>query len=143
MLQQAGQALHDMLERSTRFDIFQLADAALAGNSRRALNILDSLLLTGTEPILILWALARDLRLLTRCVHEHAKGIGLVCDFQFILCPGKKRKPLLQAAIQRHDSASCQKWLMQAALLDQIIKGAAPGNTRDALFSLTEGLAGK
>jgi DNA polymerase III subunit delta len=49
---------------SARFDVFQLGEAALAGDGARALHMLAGLRAEGTEATLVLWALnkaARDL----------------------------------------------------------------------------------
>jgi DNA polymerase-3 subunit delta len=47
---------------SARFDVFQLGDAALAGDVTRALRILGGLRSEGVEPVLALWSLAREIR---------------------------------------------------------------------------------
>jgi DNA polymerase-3 subunit delta len=47
---------------SARYDVFQLAEAAAAGDAERALRILLGLKGEGVEPTLILWALMRELR---------------------------------------------------------------------------------
>ena len=47
---------------SARYDVFQLAEAAGAGDAARALHILLGLKSEGVEPTLILWALVRELR---------------------------------------------------------------------------------
>jgi DNA polymerase III subunit delta len=47
---------------SARYDVFQLAEAASAGDAARALRILLGLKSEGVEPTLILWALVRELR---------------------------------------------------------------------------------
>ncbi|HET9475134.1 MAG TPA: DNA polymerase III subunit delta, partial [Steroidobacteraceae bacterium] len=47
---------------SARFDVFQLGDAALAGELTRALRILAGLRSEGVEPTLVLWSLAREIR---------------------------------------------------------------------------------
>ncbi len=47
---------------SARFDVFQLAEAAAAGDAVRALRVLMGLKSEGVEPTLILWALLRELR---------------------------------------------------------------------------------
>ncbi len=47
---------------SSRFDVFQLGEAALAGDTARALRIVDGLRAEGVEPTLVLWSLTRELR---------------------------------------------------------------------------------
>lgn len=49
---------------SARFDVFGLTDAVLNGEPAHALRMLEGLRGEGVEPPVILWALARELRLL-------------------------------------------------------------------------------
>ncbi|WP_176518450.1 DNA polymerase III subunit delta, partial [Pseudomonas faucium] len=49
---------------SARFDVFGLVDAILNGEATHALRMLEGLRGEGVEPPVILWALARELRLL-------------------------------------------------------------------------------
>jgi len=47
---------------SARFDVFKLGEAVRAGEAGRALRILECLRAEGGEAVLVLWALARELR---------------------------------------------------------------------------------
>ena len=47
---------------SARYDVFQVAEAAAAGDARRSMHILLGLKNEGAEPTLVLWALPRELR---------------------------------------------------------------------------------
>ena len=47
---------------SARYDVFQLGESVLAGEAPRALHMLAGLRAEGTEPTLVLWALAKALR---------------------------------------------------------------------------------
>ena len=49
---------------SSRYDVFKLVEAALAGDAKRALRILGGLRAEGMEPIIVFWALGRELSLL-------------------------------------------------------------------------------
>jgi len=49
---------------SSRYDVYKLVDAALAGDAKRAVRILGGLKAEGVEPVIIFWALGRELRLL-------------------------------------------------------------------------------
>lgn len=46
---------------SARFDVFQLGEAALGADVPRALRILAGLHSEGTEPVLVLWSLSREI----------------------------------------------------------------------------------
>ena len=49
---------------SSRYDVYKLVDAALAGDAQRALRILGGLRAEGVEPVIVFWALGRELRML-------------------------------------------------------------------------------
>ena len=55
-------ALAASVADSARFDVFQLGEAVLAGESTRALRMLAGLRAEGTEPTLALWALTKAVR---------------------------------------------------------------------------------
>ncbi len=55
-------AVQASIGESARFDVFQLGEAALAGDVPRALRILGGLRSEGTEATLVLWSLAREIR---------------------------------------------------------------------------------
>ena len=59
---------------SARYDIFELVDTALLGDAPRVARIMEGLHGEGVEPILILWALVREIRALEE------KGITVVSD---------------------------------------------------------------
>src|SRR5690606_38219865 len=49
---------------SARFDVFRLTDAVLTGDGVRAFRVLDGLRAEGVAPVLVCWALAREIGLL-------------------------------------------------------------------------------
>ncbi len=125
---------------SSRFDIFELADAALAGNAARAVHILDVVRSEGIHAVQVAWVLSRDIRLLTQLADAAAKG----ANTQAVV------KGLWQARIQQLTQASRrfapQEWsqmLQRCAELDDVIKGRRKGNEWDELLQLTLWLAGK
>src|SRR5690606_30470891 len=59
---------------SARFDVFGLVDTALAGEVARSQRMLTGLRGEGVEPVLILWALAREIRSLAAMAGEVARG---------------------------------------------------------------------
>ena len=50
---------------SSRYDVYKLADAALAGDAKRAVKILGGLRAEGVAPVIVMWALTRELRTLS------------------------------------------------------------------------------
>jgi DNA polymerase-3 subunit delta len=124
---------------SARFDVFGLVDAALEGDAPRSTRMLDGLRGEGVEPILVLWALTRELRSLADMAAKIEGGKGL--DGVLGQVWGKRKGPV-KAGLQRHNKARWQQMLRRAARLDRVIKGAAPGNAWDELLQLTLLMAG-
>lgn len=129
---------------SARFDVFGLIDAALNGESAHALRMLEGLRGEGVETPVILWALARELRLLANLAHQHGQGIPLEKAFASARPPvWDKRRPLLSKALQRHSGKRWGQLLQQAQQIDAQIKGQAPGDPWTTLAQLTLQLAGQ
>jgi DNA polymerase-3 subunit delta len=124
---------------SARFDVFGLVDAALEGDAPRLTRMLDGLRGEGVEPILVLWALTRELRSLAEMAAKIEGGKGL--DGVLGQVWGKRKGPV-KAGLQRHNKVRWQQMLRRAARLDRVIKGAAPGNAWDELLQLTLLMAG-
>ncbi|MDX1901494.1 MAG: DNA polymerase III subunit delta [Gammaproteobacteria bacterium] len=134
-------ALENMITEQSRFDIFQLTEAAMTGDASRALRIFHTLLNTNTENVLILWAITRELRILTRIITEHTNGKSLAGLFQSFYVR-EKSKPGYQAFIKHHNPKSCEQLLLLSAKVDRTIKGAERGNTEDLLEGLILAMAG-
>ena len=110
---------------SSRHSVFDLTDA-LASGPARALKVLDGLRAEGTEPAVVLWALAREARILDSLAAGHRQGIRL---------PPQKMASAEQLARQL-GSANLGRALQLAAQADRCIKGLAPGRPWSILASL-------
>lgn len=129
---------------SARFDVFGLIDAALGGEAAHALRILEGLRGEGIEPPVILWGLAREIRLLAGLSQQYGQGIPLEKAFAQARPPiWDKRRPLLTRALQRHSSSRWNQMLRDAQLIDAQIKGQAPGSPWSGLSLLALSLAGQ
>ncbi len=129
------QALENKIVSHARFDIFNLVDSCLAGNSKRSLAILNSLFAEDTEPTLILWAITRELRSMAELQKQTQQGVALSNLFsQFRIW--EKRQPPVRAFLKRATAARCWEWLLAAAKIDRIIKGAETGKVQDELERL-------
>jgi len=126
---------------SARFDVFDLVDSALAGNSARSVRILQGLREEGVAPPLVAWALVRDIRSVSRMATEMANGAQQdetmrqhrVWD---------KRRALVSGALRRHPARVWLDILRQAAHTDRVTKGGAPGRPWDALEGLALAMGG-
>ena len=135
---QVAQAVSD----SARFDVFGLVDAALLGEAARATRILGGLHSEGVEPVLVLWALTREIRSLSGMgqLLQQGQGMGQVMSQYRIW---DKRKPPVQAALRRYGLKRWHGLLWQAGEIERVVKGRAPGKAWDELLQLTLKIAGK
>jgi DNA polymerase-3 subunit delta len=121
---------------SARYDVFQLAEAASAGDAERALRILRGLKSEGVEPTLILWALVRELRGLWQAsernrLRSSARGSGW-----------NQASTPSAAALARARGLPLAQLLADAGHADRIVKGLSAGDTWTVLTGLTATLAG-
>ena len=117
---------------SARFDVFQLAEAVLAGDSARALRMLAGLRAEGTEATLALWALTRALRDLWAAY----SGGAAPPNWQ-------RRSAALAKGLQRAPRLSFAKLAARAVRADRMIKGRLNGDAWDELALLTAELCGQ
>ncbi len=136
-MEQAAAAVAD----SARFDIYDLVDAAASGDPARATRILNGLRDEGVEPVLVLWALARELRSLAGMAYESEHGARVEQIYAKYKI-WEKRKPIVQRALQRHKTRVWHGLLQRAARTDRVIKGFASGDAWDELSALSLAMAG-
>jgi DNA polymerase-3 subunit delta len=117
---------------SARFDVFQLGDAALAGDTARALRMLAGLRAEGTEPTLALWALTRALRDLWTARAEGATPPAW-----------QRRSAALARGLERAPGLSFAALALRAARADRMIKGRLTGDAWDELALLAAELCGR
>lgn len=129
---------------SARFDVFGLIDAALNGEAGHALRMLEGLRGEGVEPPVILWALARELRLLATIAQQYGQGMPLDKAFASARPPvWDKRRPLVSKALQRHSAKRWAQLLLDAQRIDAQIKGQAAGDPWTGLNLLTLAICGQ
>jgi DNA polymerase III subunit delta len=121
---------------SARYDVFQLAQAAAAGDAQRALRVLLGLKSEGVEPTLILWALARELRGLWQArERDRLRSQSPVAGWNQAAKPTPR-------ALSRIGEMPLARLLRQAGQTDRIIKGVARGDPWTAIIELTASMAG-
>lgn len=136
--------VHAAVADSARFDVFGLIDAALGGEAAHALRMLEGLRGEGVEPPVILWALARELRLLASIAQQYGQGMPLEKAFSSARPPvWDKRRPLVSKALQRHSAARWAQLLLDAQRIDAQIKGQAAGDPWNGLSLLTLAICGQ
>ena len=129
---------------SARYDVFGLIDAALNGEATHALRTLEGLRGEGVDSTVVLWALAREIRLLATIAQQYGQGIPLEKAFSQARPPvWDKRRPLVSKALQRHSVARWNKMLQDAQRVDAQIKGQAAGDPWLEISRITLLLAGQ
>jgi DNA polymerase III subunit delta len=121
----------DIADRA-RFDVFQLGEAALAGEASRALRVLAGLRAEGTEATLALWALTKALHELWSC----RDGVA-------VAAPWQRRSAALAQAARRSPHLPFAALAARATRADRTIKGRLAGDAWDELALLTAELCGQ
>jgi len=124
--------LHTILTDESRFTVFDFIETVIAGNQTRMLHILENLRFEGAEPILILWALTRELRLMASLATQLQSGQTLESLFQKNRIFARR-----QAAVRRFlgkfSAPDCWQMLSHALEIDKMVKGVSPGSSWDGL----------
>ena len=129
------QTVTEAVSANARYNLFDMADNALKGNTSVSLRMLYGLRAEGTEPPVVLWALVREIRTLYEAQLDCDSGQSA----QQALSSRRvwqNRMPLMQAALTRHNTHSLSLLLEQAARADGSIKGFADGKPWDNLSRL-------
>lgn len=125
----------DAVSDNARYNVYEMADCALRGDASAALRMLHGLRAEGSEPPVVLWALAREIRSLYQA--QSACDSGLSAQQALAaLHVWSSRIPLMQTALARHDTTSLSLLLEQASQVDGSIKGFAGGKPWDNLERL-------
>jgi DNA polymerase-3 subunit delta len=120
---------------SARYDVFQLAEAAAAGEAGRALHVLQGLKSEGVEPTLILWALVREVRGLWQARERNRLQSTQRSGWNQAATPSA-------AALARLRDLPLGALIAEASQVDRIVKGLAAGDAWLGLTGLTAMLAG-
>ena len=128
---------------SSRFDVFELTRAALAGDSIRAVRMLDGLRGTGFEPGNIYGPLLWDLRRVCLIAYTFNRGIALDKVFTEQRVWDQKLKQAIKTALQRHKLHYLQDLLRQAGYIDRMMKGSDRELAWDTLKKLLLLISGK
>ena len=129
------QQVQNSVTDSARFNVYALVDSCLEGNVARAVHILNGLFAEGIDPVLILWALSRDIRMLAdlACSAQQGRNVEMLFNKYRIW---EKRKPLVRNALRRHTQKTWFLMLENCGKIDLAIKGFSPDNVRDMLMQL-------
>ena len=117
---------------SARYDVFKLIDTVMSGQTTQAIRMLRGLREEGTEPIIVNWALNKELRGLYDMSTEVDKGVS----------PGKvtadagiwrSRISGVENTLRRKTMESLRTLFLQSVRIDRMIKGSLSGNPWDEM----------
>ncbi|MBX3709755.1 MAG: DNA polymerase III subunit delta [Gammaproteobacteria bacterium] len=119
--------IETVLADESRFTVFDFVDALIARNQPKALRILESLKQESIEPVLILWGITRELRLLAQYAEQLSQGLTYEQLFQKQrIFP--RRQPSVRHFLTTFTVKDCWRHLSHAAEIDRVIKGAEKGD---------------
>lgn len=107
---------------SSRYDVFKLVDAALVGDARRAVRILSGLRAEGVDPVVVVWALTRELRTLALLTDTVSRGGDLASGMREHRV-WNTRQPLVRSCVGRHKHGDFHRLLKAASRADLAAKG--------------------
>lgn len=127
---------------SARYDVFELVDSALRGESARCVHILDGLRGEGLAPPVVLWALHRELRSMAQISADIAKGLSpdqAISRARVF----SKRTGLVRQALSHLRTTQWLALLDQCHLADSAVKGVGSRQPWLLLEDIVLGMSGK
>jgi DNA polymerase III subunit delta len=111
---------------SARYDVFQLGECALAGDTPRALRMIEGLRAEGVEPTLVLWSLSKSVRDLWGAVNSPGGR-----------APAWRRQTAaLEKGQRRASQLHFGRLTARAVRADRMIKGRETGDAWDEMALL-------
>ncbi|MCK4703970.1 MAG: DNA polymerase III subunit delta [Gammaproteobacteria bacterium] len=122
----------------SRYNVFELVDVLLSGNVKRAIKVVAGLKAEGVVPVVVNWALAKDIRLLAKVAQDSSS-----VDFNLKRSGvWQSRVALFKSCLSRHTQRSFHIMLKRCAHIDAASKGLLDSNVWDDIESLCVRLAG-
>jgi DNA polymerase III subunit delta len=131
----------DAVADSARFDVLQLGEAAMRGQTARALRILEGLRGEDAEPTLVLWAVNKDLQWIARARNLMRRGQSAESAMN-TLYVWRPRQAAMGQALSRTNGHTLRNLVLDAERVDRTIKGVEKGDPWLALERLVARLAG-
>lgn len=135
-----SQAVRDLVADSSRYNVFQLVDTCLSGNASQSVKILEGLKGEGIASVIIVWALAREVRsLVSMSLAMNDAPLPKVIQSFHVW---QNRQHCVKSALSRHNSRQWRLFLWQISELDKLNKGLKTGNIWHELIQLLMRIAG-
>ncbi len=110
-----------------RFDVYAFVDVCLSGDTPKAVRMLHSLRGEGAEPVLVNWALTREIRVMAQLAAGLASGQSRAQLFRAYNI-WARRNAVVTEALKRLNVSAWRSLLQQAADADRVAKGRADGD---------------
>jgi len=136
----SGMDVENAVADSSRFDVYKLTDAALEGQAARAIRMLGRLRAEGVEPVIVVWALTRELRTLARIADSVEAGTDLGVALQKAGV-WRTRQGMVRSCVARHTPAHFYRMLQIARRADAAAKGQAALDPWQLATEIVFGLA--
>jgi DNA polymerase-3 subunit delta len=125
---------------SSRYDVYKLVDAALAGDAARAVRILGGLRAEGVEPIIVFWALGRELRILAALTDAVQRRADLGSAMQKVGV-FRNRQGLVRSCVSRVPDGGFNQLLRAVGRGDAAAKGQLRADPWQLATDIVIGLA--
>lgn len=122
----------------SRYNVFELMDMLLIGNNKRVLKIIAGLNAEGVVPVIVNWALAKDIRLLVQASQDPS-SVDLILKRSGVW---QSRVALFKSCLSRHKPRALQMMLKRCAYIDAASKGMIDANVWDEIRAVSIKLAG-
>jgi DNA polymerase III subunit delta len=136
-----AETILDAVADSARFDVLQLGEAAMRGQTARALRILEGLRGEGVEIVLALWGVNKDLQWLARAQYLMSKGQSADSAMNAIFV-WRPRQTAMRQALGRLQPGVVRRLLLDAERVDRAIKGVLRTDPWAELEALVARLSG-
>jgi DNA polymerase-3 subunit delta len=129
----------DAVSESSRYSVYDLVDAALAGETARSMRMLAGLRQEGAATPLVLWALQNEIRSLYDMKHRLQAGEP---PARVLAAVWDSRKARVEQALKRLSVNTWGILLNLCARADQAVKGLRAEREWDVLREICLGLSG-
>ncbi len=127
-----AEVLQEFLTDESRFSLFDFIETLISCNKAKSLHMLANLRTEGIEPILVLWAITRELRLMGDLAQALQQGNSYESLFHKHRIFARRQQAVRQF-LTRFNAKDCWHTLARATEIDNMIKGVTPGDPWNAL----------
>ena len=135
-----GEDVNKAVANSSRYDVYKLADAAVGGDASRGLRILDGVRAEGVEPVIVVWALTRELRVLGKLADKVQSGVELGSALQKSGV-WRNRQGIVRSCVARHRASDFYQLLKLARRADAAAKGQSDEDAWQLATNIVLGLS--